>query len=72
MKRFLLLFCVLVSFLLFISLKIDFSLSALALTRQQLEGPGQLLYQSRHSLRDDTGSPWQVVLFLDFPVDKKP
>jgi hypothetical protein len=63
MKRFLLLFCVLVSFLLFISLQIDFSLSALALTRQQLEGPGQLLYQSRHSLRDDAGSPWQVVLF---------
>ncbi|NCS42740.1 MAG: DUF3122 domain-containing protein [Microcystis aeruginosa G13-05] len=63
MKRFLLLFCVLVSFLLFISFEIDFSLSALALTRQQLEGPGQLLYQSRHSLRDDTGSTWQVVLF---------
>ena len=63
MKRFLLLFCVLVSFLLFISFEIDVSLSALALTRQQLEGPGQLLYQSRHSLRDDTGSPWQVVLF---------
>jgi hypothetical protein len=63
MKRFLLLFCVLVSFLLFIVVEIDFSLSALALTRQEQESPGQWLYQSRHSLRDESGSPWQVVLF---------
>jgi Protein of unknown function (DUF3122) len=63
MKRFLLLFFVLVSFLLFIVVERDFSLSALALTRQEQESPGQWLYQSRHSLRDETGSPWQVVLF---------
>jgi hypothetical protein len=63
MKRFLLLFFVLVSFLMFIVVEIDTSLTALALTRQQTEGMGQLLYQSRHSLRDEIGSPWQVVLF---------
>ena len=30
---------------------------------QQQEAPGQMLYQSRHSLRDETGTAWQVVLF---------
>lgn len=31
--------------------------------RQIEEAPGQLLYQSQHSLRDQTGYSWQVVLF---------
>lgn len=31
--------------------------------RQQAEAPGQILYQSRHSLKDETGKSWQVVLF---------
>jgi Protein of unknown function (DUF3122) len=63
MKRLFLFFLVLWSFLLFIVCELDYSLSALALTRQQEESAGQMLYQSRHSLRDEIGSPWQVVLF---------
>ncbi|MGL5197306.1 MAG: DUF3122 domain-containing protein [Chroococcales cyanobacterium] len=31
--------------------------------RQIEEAPGQLLYQSQHSLRDQAGYSWQVVLF---------
>lgn len=50
-------------FIVFIVLYADYIPPALALTRSQQESPGQMLYQSRHSLRDETGSPWQVVLF---------
>ncbi|AFY37702.1 hypothetical protein Lepto7376_1350 [[Leptolyngbya] sp. PCC 7376] len=31
--------------------------------RQQEEKPGQILYQSRHSIRDNQGHTWQVILF---------
>ncbi|WP_225875311.1 DUF3122 domain-containing protein [[Limnothrix rosea] IAM M-220] len=31
--------------------------------RQQEEKPGQMLYQSRQSIRDDQGQTWQVILF---------
>lgn len=31
--------------------------------RQQHETPEQILSQSRHTLRDDRGNSWQVVLF---------
>jgi hypothetical protein len=31
--------------------------------RQMEEAPGQVLYQSRHTLRDSTGKSWQVVLY---------
>ena len=34
-----------------------------AVIRQQQEAPGQMLYQSRHTLRDESGKSWQVVLF---------
>jgi uncharacterized membrane protein len=37
--------------------------SANAAILKQQESPGQMLYQSRHTLRDDTGRAWQVVLF---------
>jgi len=37
--------------------------SANAAILKQQEAPGQLLYQSRHTLRDETGRAWQVVLF---------
>lgn len=37
--------------------------SAFAEIRQMEEAPGELLYQSRHSLRDRAGYSWQVVLF---------
>ncbi|MEC4895008.1 MAG: DUF3122 domain-containing protein [Oscillatoria sp. PMC 1051.18] len=36
---------------------------AWAAIRQQEEAPGQMLYQSRHTLRDDRGQAWQLVLF---------
>ena len=36
---------------------------AAASIRQMEEAPGQMLYQSRHTLRDDAGNSWQVVLF---------
>jgi hypothetical protein len=41
---------------------------ASALIRQQLEAPGQTLYQSRHSLRDGRGKTWQVILFKRIKV----
>lgn len=36
---------------------------ARAAIRQQEEAPGQVLYQSRHTLRDGRGDSWQVILF---------
>lgn len=33
------------------------------------EAPGQMLYQSRHKLRDDRGNAWQVVLFKRVKAD---
>lgn len=36
---------------------------AFARLQQQVEAPGQILYQSRHQLRDRNLSTWQVVLF---------
>ncbi|MFP4414689.1 DUF3122 domain-containing protein [Coleofasciculus sp.] len=37
--------------------------SAVASIRQIEEAPGQMLYQSRHTLPDETGQSWQIVLF---------
>jgi len=37
--------------------------SAVASIRQIEEAPGQILYQSRHTLQDETGQSWQIVLF---------
>ncbi len=39
------------------------SLPATASIRTMEEAPGQILVQSRHTLRDNTGNSWQVVLF---------
>ncbi|MEA5574657.1 DUF3122 domain-containing protein [Calothrix sp. UHCC 0171] len=36
------------------------------------EAPGQILYQSRHQLRDDKGNAWQVVLFKRVKGDDSP
>ncbi|MBP0018016.1 MAG: DUF3122 domain-containing protein [Cyanobacteria bacterium SBLK] len=36
---------------------------ATAAVYQMEEAPGQMLYQSRHTLRDEFGEPWQVILF---------
>ena len=48
---------------LFLGVNFIYPESVLAVIRQQQESPGVLLYQSRHSLRDNTGQSWQVVLF---------
>ncbi|WP_323224287.1 DUF3122 domain-containing protein [Spirulina sp. 06S082] len=37
--------------------------NATAAVYQMEEAPGQMLYQSRHTLRDEIDEPWQVVLF---------
>lgn len=42
---------------------------ALASIRQMEEAPGQLLIQSRHTLQDDRGNAWQVVLFKRTKAD---
>jgi hypothetical protein len=34
-----------------------------AIISQQEEAPGQILSQSRHTLRDSSGESWQVILF---------
>ncbi|MGK7932922.1 MAG: DUF3122 domain-containing protein [Microcystaceae cyanobacterium] len=52
-----------VLFLLILTLFCGFSAPATALLRTQHESPTQILYQSRHSLRDSQGETWQVVLF---------
>lgn len=42
---------------------------ALASIRQMQEAPGQILIQSRHTLKDDRGNAWQVVLFKRTKAD---
>ncbi len=37
--------------------------SANALIREIEEAPTQILYQAKHTLRDETGKPWQVVFY---------
>ncbi|OCR01659.1 hypothetical protein BCD67_13615 [Oscillatoriales cyanobacterium USR001] len=36
---------------------------AMALVQKTEEAPGQILYQSRHTVRDSHGNSWQVILF---------
>lgn len=42
---------------------------ALASIRQMEEAPGQILIQSRHTLQDEKGDSWQVVLFKRSKAD---
>ena len=42
---------------------------ALASIRQMEEAPGQVLIQSRHTLKDNRGDAWQVVLFKRSKAD---
>lgn len=42
---------------------------ALASIRQLEETPGQMLIQSRHTLKDNQGNSWQVVLFKRTKAD---
>lgn len=42
---------------------------AFASIRQMEEAPGQILVQSRHTLKDNRGNAWQVVLFKRTKAD---
>ena len=42
---------------------------AFASIRQMEEAPGQILVQSRHTLKDNRGNSWQVVLFKRTKAD---
>ncbi|MEO1006079.1 MAG: DUF3122 domain-containing protein [Cyanobacteria bacterium J06638_38] len=42
---------------------------ALASIRQMEEAPGQILIQSRHTVKDKKGNSWQVVLFKRTKAD---
>jgi len=55
--------------LIFIGLDNFTNQSALASIRQMEEAPGQILIQSRHTLQDEKGDSWQVVLFKRFFAD---
>ena len=57
------LFSLLLSLLLLLSVNFSYPQPANAAIRQQEEIPGQILYQSRHSLRDENGNTWQAILF---------
>jgi hypothetical protein len=45
---------------------------AQALLRETVEKPGQIVYQSRQTLKDQMGQTWQVVLFKRVKVDAEP
>lgn len=49
--------------LIFIGLDSFTTPEAFASIRQMEEAPGQVLVQSRHTLKDNRGNAWQVVLF---------
>ncbi|MCC0178135.1 DUF3122 domain-containing protein [Waterburya agarophytonicola K14] len=55
--------------LLFIGLDNFHTQPAFASIRQMEEAPGQILVQSRHTLKDDRGNSWQVVLFKRTKAD---
>jgi hypothetical protein len=51
------------SLIFLLSVSFGHSQPAGAIISQQEEAPGQILSQSRHSLRDSRGESWQVILF---------
>ncbi len=46
-----------------LTINFTFPQPTMAIIQQQQEGPGQILYSSRHKLRDSQGNTWQVILF---------
>ena len=46
-----------------LTINFSFPQPAIATIQQQQEAPGQLLYSSRHKLRDRQRNTWQVILF---------
>lgn len=45
------------------AIALPLSFTQIATIQQQQEAPGQLLYSSRHKLRDNRGNTWQIILF---------
>lgn len=43
---------------------------AAALIEREYEAPGQILYKSRHSLRDRSGNSWQLIFFQRYTDDE--
>ena len=58
-----------IALLVFIGLDNFTTQPALASIRQMEEAPGQVLIQSRHTLKDNKGDSWQVVLFKRTKAD---
>jgi hypothetical protein len=44
---------------------------AAAAVEKEYESPGQVLYKSRHSLRDRSGNSWQLIFFKRYTEDSK-
>lgn len=62
----------LLSVLLLLSLGTFHPLPASATISTIEEAPGQILYQSRHKLKDNRGNTWQVVLFKRMKAGDSP
>lgn len=43
---------------------------AAAAVEKEYEAPGQVLYKSRHSLRDRSGNSWQLIFFKRYKEDE--
>ncbi|MBP0000853.1 MAG: DUF3122 domain-containing protein [Cyanobacteria bacterium SID2] len=43
--------------------------SAFALVRHQTEAPGQVVYQARHTIKDNLGDAWQVIFYKRIKQD---
>lgn len=56
--------------LLILQITLGFTSPAMAVIRQLEEIPGQLLFQSRNTLRDQNGNAWQVVFFQRIKPDQ--
>jgi hypothetical protein len=54
---------VLLSLILLLSVSLGHPQPVGAIISQQEEAPGQMLFKSRHTLRDNWGESWQVILF---------
>lgn len=57
---------------LFVSWGLMATAPAIAAIRQLEEAPGQIVYQSRHTLTDQTGRSWQAIAFKRIRADGSP
>jgi len=56
----------------FLGLGIGNTPKAVAAIRQLEEAPGQMVYQSRQTLKDQHGNSWQAIAFKRIPLKGKP